>query len=513
VDSFPEHEHAAVVLGAAIGDLYEMKEFALAITTGRRLIESYPEAELSIRRSAWTVIAHSSFDTAEYPQAERAYARVLEVTSADDDSWQAVVDNLAAAIYQQGEEAKLAEDHRSAAEHFLRIAKAAPSSEIRPAAEYDAGAALIRLEDWAGAAAVLESFREAYPDHQLQREATKQMAFVYRAEGNLSRAAEEYEQVAAEAEQPELRREALLVAGDMYETSELMDRALAVYLRYVSEFPMPLEIAVETRFKIAEMYAAAQDEANYHAQLRKIVAIDRSTSDERTPRVRYLAARSALVLTEALYQWFDEVALVQPFERNLKEKQRRMDAALDAFGELVAYEVGEVTAAATFYMAQLFSSFSQALMASERPVGLEPAEMQDYESVLETEAFPFEERAIAVHEKNLELMAAGIYNRWIEKSLGMLAELMPGRYAKFEVSSGWIHSIDRYAYQLPMASSPDPAASPIVDAVPAAPAPAADEGESESIESMDAGEPDSRPDFGSDGPRGNPEDELVERGG
>jgi tetratricopeptide (TPR) repeat protein len=449
VDRFPEHEHAAAVMGAAADDLYDMKEFELANATGQRLIDGYPEAALPIRRSAWAVVAHSSFEIANYEQAEHAYARVLEMTPEDDDSRQALVDNLAAAIYKQGEQANLVEDYRAAADHFLRIKQAAATSDIRPVAEYDAGAALIRLEDWAGAAAVLESFRQAYPDHELRREATKQMAFVYREEGNLSRAAEEYERVAAEAEDPELRGEALLFAGELYEDSRVMDRALAVYLRYVGEFPRPLEIAAETRVKIADMYKATHDEANYHEQLRTIVEIDRAAGDERTARIRYLAAQSALVLSEGFYHRFAEVELVQPFEPNLREKQRRMDAALDAFGKLVNYEVGEVTAAATFYMAEVYFDFSQALIESERPADLDPAEMQDYELVLEEEAFPFEERAIQVHEKNLELMAAGIYNPWIEKSLAKLSDLMPGRYAKFEASSGLIDSIDSYTYRMP----------------------------------------------------------------
>ena len=449
VEAFPKHEHAAAVMGAAADDLYEMKEFERAIATGRKPIDDYPKADLKIRRSAWAVVAHSSFDTADYPQAEDAYARVLETTPAEDDSRQAVVDNLAASIYKQGEHANLAEDHRSAADHFLRIAQAAPGSDIAPIAEYDAGAALIRLEDWARAATVLESFRQAYPNHELHREATRQMAFVYREEGNLSRAAEEYERVAAEAGDPELRREALLVAGELYESSELMHHALAVYLRYVGEFPTPIETAAETRFKIAGMYEAARDEAAYHDQLRKIVEIDRGAGAERTARTRFVAAQSALVLSEGFYHRFDEVTLVQPFERHLKEKQRRMDAALEAFERLVDYEVGEVTAAATFYMAEVYSGFSQALMESERPAGLGPAKMQDYEMMLEEEAFPFEERAIGVHEKNLELMAAGIFNPWIEKSLGRLADLMPGRYAKFEASSGLIASIDTYVYRAP----------------------------------------------------------------
>jgi hypothetical protein len=243
----------------------------------------------------------------------------------------------------------------------------------------------------------------------------------------------------------------------------------------VSQFPEPVETAVETRFKIAEMYKAAQNEAGYRDQLRQIVAIDASAGDERSARIRYLAARSALVLAEDFYHQFDKVELVQPFEKSLQEKKRRMDAALGAFGSLVDYEVAEVTAAATFYMAEIYSDFSRALTESERPTNLEAAEMKEYELALEEEAFPFEERAIEVHQKNLELLASGIYNPWIEKSLGRLAKLMPGRYAKFEASSGLISSIDSYAYQAPNAGSSAADKAEIVESAPSAPDAAAGE--------------------------------------
>lgn len=488
VDTFSDHEHAPAVLGAAVDDLYDMEELERAIATGRRLLDDYPEAEPSVRRSAWAAIASSAFDLADYPQAERAYAQVLDLTPEDDESRQAVIDNLAASIYKQGEQADLAGDHRTAADHFLRIARAAPASEIRPVAEYDAGAALIELEEWSEAAAVLESFRQAWPEHELHPKATRQLAFVYRQEGELSRAAAEYERVAAEAEDAELRGEALLVAGELHEGSGSTDQAVAVYRRYVRDFPEPIETAVETRFKIAELYEAAQDEAARHEQLRKIVEIDREAGEQRTPRVRHLAARSALVLSERFYRRFGEVELVQPFERSLQEKQRRMQAALDAFRGLLDYEVGEVTAAATFYMAEVYRDFSRALLESERPAGLGPAEREEYERVLEKEAFPFEEKAIAVHEKNLELMGAGVYNEWIERSLGTLAELVPGRYAKFEASPGFIASIDTYVYREPRASGA-PAQEPVSpEAAPKeAPAAAADPGPASRDETDDAG--------------------------
>jgi hypothetical protein len=52
-------------------------------------------------------------------------------------------------------------------------------------------------------------------------------------------------------------------------------------------------------------------------------------------------------------------------------------------------------------------------------------------------------------------MAAGIYNPWIEKSLDELAILVPGRYAKFEASSGLIASLEGYAYRIPRALESD----------------------------------------------------------
>ncbi len=449
VGRFPGHEHAAVVLGAAVDDLYDMKKFEEAITTGRQLVEGYPQADPAVLRSAWAAVAHSHFDTQDFVQAEGAYAHVLEMIEPDDESRPAVVENLAAAIYKQGEQANAAEDYRLAADHFLRIPELAPRSAIRPVAEYDAGTALIQLQDWDAAAAVLETYRESHPEHELLREATKQIAFIYRSAGKSARAAEEFERVAREADEPELRREALLLAATLYEESKMLDQALAVYLGYVQQFPEPLETVVEMRFKVAELYEATGDEEHREEQLRKIVAIHEGAGAESSDAIRHFAARSAFALTVDYYHRFDAVKLVQPFDTNLASKKKRMDEALAAFEKLIDYEDSEATAGATYYIAEIYFEFSRALLESERPSDLSDGELVEYELVLEEEAYPFEEQAIEVHEKNLELMTVGVYNTWVDKSFLKLADLMPGRYAKFEESSGPVGSIEEYAYRSP----------------------------------------------------------------
>ncbi|HTM37533.1 MAG TPA: tetratricopeptide repeat protein [Terriglobales bacterium] len=456
-DTFPDHAEAAGVLGGAADDLYEIKDYRPALDAAQRVIDKYPGAELPIRRSAWIVIAHGSFELAEYPQAEHAYSQVLTLTPEADPSRAGLVDNLAASIYKQGEIARNAKDYRAAADHFLRIRTAAPTSSIRATAEYDAGAALVALQDWTSAAEVLEAFRSTYPKDKMHGEATKLIARAYRESGQLSRAAAEYDRLASESEDPALRGEALLAAGDLYQQSNASDKAVDAYRRYLNEFPSPVETALETRFKISEIYKATHDESLYQKELAEIVRIDRAAGSKRTSRTRTLAARSALVLAEQLYRDFAAVKLRQPFETSLKEKQQRMDATIDAMNQLVEYEIADVTAAATYYMAETYFDFSRSLKESERPTDLQAADLEKYEADLDETAFPFEEKAIKVHEKNMELLHAGVLDEWTEKSLSRLGELMPGRYAKKEESSGFLSGIDSYVYRAPVSQVSVPA--------------------------------------------------------
>jgi TolA-binding protein len=453
-DVFPDHEQAPVVLGAAADDLYEMNDFERARESGSKLIDRYPDSEPDLLRAAWTVVAHSSIDLADYPSAEHAYGRVLVLTPEDDESRPDMIDGLAAAIYKQGEQANEVEDYRTAANHFLRIKELAPTSAIRVSAEYDAAAALMKLEDWTMASGVLEEFRTSHPEHELSTDATKQLAFIYREDGQTERSAREHERIAAEALDPELSREALLTAAELYDEAKVMPDAIRVYEQYVVDYPRPLDFAMEARSRLSEIFKDSRDYERYYAMLNEIVEVDREAGGDRTDRSRFLASQAALVLAQEKYERFAELELVQPFEESLVEKQLRMDVALAAFTELVDYKVADVTSAATFYLAEIYFEFSSSLLESERPDGLSEAEKVDYEMVIEEEAFPFEERAIDVHEENLELLAAGVYNGWVQQSLDKLAVLMPGRYAKNEISSGFVGSVGSYAYRMPIAPPP-----------------------------------------------------------
>ena len=79
--------------------------------------------------------------------------------------------------------------------------------------------------------------------------------------------------------------------------------------------------------------------------------------------------------------------------------------------------------------------------------------------VFEEQAYPFEEQAIEVPQNNFELLAGGVFTPWVQQSLDKLVVLMPGRYARSEISGGFLGSIDTYAYRMPIA--PPPGADPL----------------------------------------------------
>jgi tetratricopeptide (TPR) repeat protein len=436
---FPTHKHAAVVLVAAVDDLYALEDYEQAITYGRRVIEVYPNADKKLLRSAWMVVAHASFDIANYKDAEAAYVQTLALTDKKDKSYNALTENLAASVYKQGEQARKLGDHKLAAEHFLRVAKVAPNSKIRPTAEYDAAASLMLLKQWGAVATVLEGFRKLYPDNKLNNDITKKLAVVYKEDGKYLKSAVEFERIEKEnPDDKELRREALNQAAELYVKAGEKNKALLVYTKIVDYFPVPIEDAIETRQKMAEIYLDRGERKQYIFQLKQIVAGDAVAGNGRTDRTRFLAAKASLVLAEPELEAFSKVALVKPFKKNLKKKKQRMRTAIDTYTKLVEYQVGEVTAAATFYIAEIYYEFSVALIESERPTNLSEEELEQYELVIEEQAYPFEEKAINVHEKNMELLDVGIYNEWIDKSISKLALLLPARYAKTEQGSAII---------------------------------------------------------------------------
>jgi hypothetical protein len=148
-----------------------------------------------------------------------------------------------------------------------------------------------------------------------------------------------------------------------------------------------------------------------------------------------------LTLAAPLKEEFVRIKLVAPLKKSLADKRKAMEAALKAYTQAADYQVAEVTTAATYESAELYRQLGKDLMSSERPNGLSKDELEQYNVLLEEQAFPFEENAIKLHEVNAARTKDGDYDEWVQKSFAALAQLNPGRYGKVELGEPLVESI------------------------------------------------------------------------
>ncbi len=440
--AFPNDSRNGLVLTDAAEKLYALKDAEQAGAVAQRVVELKPPAADAQRRVAWTVIAYSSFDRHQYGISEKAFAEAIKLTPEKDPARADLVERQAAAIYKQAEVARAGGKQKEAVEAFARVgAVASANSAVAASAQYDQAAAQIAIKDWDGAIKTLEEFRRRFPNHALQPEVGKKLAVAYHEKGMFANEAAEFERIAAASKDPKVARDALWQAAELYDKANSKPAAARAYERYLALNPPSLEAQVEARYRIAVIARDSGNPAKEAALMREIFSADQAGGAARTDRTRYLAASAALAMAEPVAADFRSVQLVEPLQLKLKLKKEKMELALRAYSVAAEYGVADVTTAATYRIATVYRDFGKALMTSERPKKLSKPELDQYNVLLEEQAFPFEEKAIELHELNAKRAASGVYDKWVKSSFDALRELRPVRYGKTEISEGVVDAI------------------------------------------------------------------------
>ena len=112
---------------------------------------------------------------------------------------------------------------------------------------------------------------------------------------------------------------------------------------------------------------------------------------------------------------------------------------MQAYKQVAEYQVAETTTAATYETAELYRDLaprSADFRATEKTQSAD--ELEQYDALLEEQAFPFEEQAISIHELNTKRAPDGVYDESVRKSFDALAKMKPARYGKVERSEVWV---------------------------------------------------------------------------
>ncbi len=428
----PQDARVAGVLADAAEKLYALESFDKALTIAQRVIALGPSAAPALRRAAWTVVGHIEFERGAFDRAEQAYREALALTPAGSPHLSQLTERLAAAFYKQGEQARAAGKTDVAASQFLRVGQIVPQASIRANADYDAAAALMALKDWSGAARLLEDFRRNHPKHPLQADVPAKLAVCYLESGESLKAAVEFETVASDNKNATLSREALWQAAELFEEVAQDARAAAAFDKYTRQYPAPFSQMIEARYRLVEISRRQGRHAERYRRSRELVEAEKKGGAERSARTLYLGALHMLVAAEPLDEAYRNVRLTEPLKQTLKIKKDKMQQVLHIYSVATDYGVTDIASAVTYRTAELYRDFGKALLESQRPTGLSKEEREQYDVLLEEQAFPFEEKAIDLHEVNVRRVRAGFYDDWTKKSFETLSQLLPIRYAKTE---------------------------------------------------------------------------------
>ncbi len=432
--TFPNDKRAASVLTKAAQDMFALKKYSQAAVAARQILELSVDPKPDTRRTAWKIIARAEFENGDYTRAEVAYKVALSLLDKNDSSRKSLEEGLAAAVYKQGEYMRSKGNIKAAIVQFTRVAQVSPDSGVMISAEFDIASSMMEARNWKGAIREFLAFRQANSDHPLMVRVPGHLVTAYLATNQWVKAAEELQIMEPTMRDPEQKRAAIWQAADLYEKAGDQPKLIELYQRYIRKFPLPLEQAMEARQKLVALYESAGRKQDRNHWLKEIVRHNKNNADQRTPRTRYLAAKAAYELAQPEMVSFQAVKLVEPLRQNLKRKKQKMKAAVDAYMVAADLGIAEVATASVYWVAEIYNEFGQALMSSERPPGLSEDELEQYDILLEEQAYPFEEKSINIHATNVGRIVEGTYDKWVKKSLDKLKVLSPVRYAKAEKS-------------------------------------------------------------------------------
>ncbi|MGD8977305.1 MAG: tetratricopeptide repeat protein [Gammaproteobacteria bacterium] len=442
-DAFPEHEQAIPVRTDAARVLFESGDLDRAVGQARIVVESPVAAAPEYQRTAWLVIGHASFDRQDFVSSEGAYVAVLGILEEDDEERPKVRERLAASIYSQAQAAAAAGEVDTAVAHYQRVYAAVPDSETAAVADYDAAVLLMQSGAWQRSVDAMQTFRGRYPGHQFQERVTINLASALMETGDRRQAADELVAIAGlNSQEPEVRRAALWEAAGLMQEAQDLGGAAATWKRYVESYPLPLDQAMQARHTLAEISRQQGDAVKTIFWLEALVAADADSGEARTELSRTLAARATIELVQPQRMAFESISLTAPLDKSLKRKKTAMETALAGYGRAADYGISDVVTESTYRIAEIYHQFGSALMESERPADLDAAALEEYEILLEEQAFPFEEQAIAIHESNAARTRDGVYDTWVIRSFEELAQLVPGRYAREEMGERLVLRID-----------------------------------------------------------------------
>jgi len=387
-----------------------------------------------------TIKAHSYFKLEQYEDSENTYHSILNDYDLVHKNNSSIINGLAQAIYLQGKSAYEKNEINTAIRHYVRISEITPTSPIAATGMYNAISLTMEKELWDESIKYSKEFQRLFPSHQHSYDVAKTLSLAYLNAKQDIKAAKELEKLADNKQDREYRLAALWKAGELYASNKDYSSSIRSFEKYAKNFRRPFPQYMESMFKLVTLYELNNNSEKVNLWQNTIIQEDKKTPHSLgTERTRFIASSAALYLARKSHADFTKVKLILPLKKSLNKKKTAMQRAVNLYGRTSSYNVAETATEATHSIADIYNEFSISLLDSERPKNLNNDELDQYQILLEDQAFPFEEKAIEFYEINLTYVKNDIYDEWTRKSHAQLKKLFPVRYQRKPKLDGYIN--------------------------------------------------------------------------
>ena len=438
IEAFPQDDRTPALTIKSADELFARQQYDKVVSFVQPYLANTATVSPQDKQHLLELIAHSYFEQGLYKDAEPAYTAVLNtypkpVLKADKAKVTELEALYATAIYKQAEAAFDNDQLDTAIEDWKRLITTAPQSTLAPRALHDIATVHLSNKAWDLAITALTQFRQTYPKHELNKEIPAKLAIAYQENNQSAEAAAEFLAVRQTKTDPNEINALTLLIAQLYEQSGNTENAITHYRTYANNAITNKVVLIEIQLKLATLYGTVREAAKRDFWLEKIISTHNALPSEQQPQTVEYAAEAASEFASRAFSYFKSIQLTLPLERSFPRKQKAMETAINHFERLIALDSFDHTTQSYYYMGEIYRELGSAIMASDRPAELNELELEEYEILLEEQAYPFEDQAVEIHKSNSEYSWDGYYNEWVGRSFQTLSELQPATYDKPEL--------------------------------------------------------------------------------
>ncbi len=432
---FPMAKQTPGLLNDLANEFYQEQDYLKAVDVSARVVKRRT-ASAAVLYSSWLVNAHSHFVLENFALAEVAYQSLLSYKKKADMA--VLSERLAASVYKQAEsESELGKS----AELYLRVVDLVPDASIVPQALFDASTQFLQLENWSQAIATLNVFQERFPDSEMYQDASDKLVFAYLNNDEPIPAAEKLIEISNTIKDHGIASNSLYRAAEIYLENDFTLEAVGLLESFIKRYPEQFALNIEAYHQNIAYYTGRNEQKWADKWRSALVSYELDNRSQRNDRSSYLAANAALRLLRKDVSSFEAIKLSLPLKKSLDQKTRNLKKLVAKLEGLADYEVAEIISAATFKIASIYRTLAQDVMSSERPDKLTELQLEQYDILLEEQAYSFEEQALEIYQINLDKVPEGEYDQWIAATYEALAEMNP---TEFERKPRGILQADEY---------------------------------------------------------------------